>query len=69
MYHHMYQVWIHPELQVDNRLGLSKYPSSEPSYAPIVNSYRAPGEEQFGALQEERRATIEQVKSLENIIA
>ena len=43
-------------------------PISVPSYLPILNPYRAPSEQQVEALQEERRKTIEQVKSLENII-
>ena len=51
-----------------NRLSPSKYPSSLSSYVPSVNPSRAPSEQQVGALQEERRATLEQVKALENII-
>ena len=34
-----------------------------------MNPYRAPSEQHVGDLQEERRKTLEQVKSLENIIA
>ena len=44
-------------------------PRSAPSYILGVNPYRAPSEQQFGSLQQERRTTLEQVKSLENIIA
>ena len=44
-------------------------PISVPSYLPILNPYRAPSEQQVEALQEERRKTIEQVKSLENMIS
>ena len=53
---------------MNNRLGRSKYPSYVPSYVPSVNPSRAPSEKKFGALQEESRTTLEQVKSLENII-
>ena len=34
-----------------------------------MNIYRAPSEQHVRALQEERRTTFEQVKSLENIIS
>ena len=34
-----------------------------------MNPSISPSEQQFGALQEEIRTTLEQVKSLENIIA
>ena len=44
-------------------------PRSVLSYAPSVNPSRAPIEQQAGALQEEKRKILEQVKSLENIIA
>ena len=44
-------------------------PRYVPSYVPSVNPYRAPSEQHVGAIQEEKRKTIEQVKSLENIIA
>ena len=42
---------------------------SVPSYVPSVNRYRAPSEQQFRDLQEEKRKTLEQVKDMENIIA
>ena len=48
---------------------ISGGPSYVPSYVPSVNTYRAPSEQQIGALQEERWTTHEQVKALENIIA
>ena len=51
------------------RLGPSKYPRSIPSYVTSVNPYRVPSKQQTGALQEERRTTIEQVRTMENIIA
>ena len=44
-------------------------PSSVPSYLPSVNPYRDPSEQKVGAIQEERWETLEQVKSLENIIS
>ena len=44
-------------------------PRSAPSYVPILNPSRAPSEQQVEALQEERRATLKQVQSLEIIIA
>ena len=44
-------------------------PSSVPSYVPSVNPYRYPHEQHVRALQEERRTTIEQSKSLESITA
>ena len=47
----------------------SKDRSSVSSYLTGLNPFRAPSEQQFGALQEERRKTIEQVKSLVNIIS
>ena len=34
-----------------------------------MNPYRSPNEQQVGALKEERRTSLEQVKALENIIA
>ena len=34
-----------------------------------MSPYRAQSEQQVGSLREERRTTLEQVKSLENIIA
>ena len=64
----MYQVWIHPELQVNNRLGPYKYPSSVTSYAPSMNPFRAPSEQDVEALKEKIITTLEQVKDLENII-
>ena len=36
--------------------------SSVPSYVPSVNPSRSPSEKQVGALQEERRTALEQVK-------
>ena len=47
----------------------SGYPSSIPSYLPSVNPSKAPSEQKVGVIQEERRITFEQIKSLENIIA
>ena len=44
-------------------------PRSVPSYVPGVNPYIAQSEQQVVALQEERRTTLEQVQSLENIIS
>ena len=46
----------------------SSDPSSVTAYVPSVNLSIAPSEEQFRAIQEERWATLEQVKALENII-
>ena len=42
---------------------------SVPSYVPSVNPPKFLSEEHLGDLQEERRETLEPVKSLENIIA
>ena len=39
------------------------------SYVPSVNTSRAPSEQHVGAIQEEKRTTLEQVKGLESIIA
>ena len=44
-------------------------PSSAPSYVPSVSPSRAPSEQQVGALREERRNKLEQVKALGYIIA
>ena len=44
-------------------------PVSEPSYVPSVNPSRSPSGKHVGALQEERRAELDQVKYLKNIIA
>ena len=44
-------------------------PSSVPSYVPSVNPPRARSEQYVGDIQEERWTTLEQLKSLENIIA
>ena len=44
-------------------------PKSVPSYIPSVNPYRAPSEQQVGALQEERRTALGKFKALEIIIA
>ena len=69
LYYHMYQVWIHQKLQVNNMSGPSKDASYVPSYVSSVNPSRSPGEQQVGSLQVKRRKTLEQVKALENIIA
>ena len=50
------------------QFGFSKYPIYITSYVPSVVPSRDPSEQQVGALREERRTTLEQVKSLENII-
>ena len=42
--------------------------SSVPSYVPSINPSRAPSEQPEGDLQEERRITLEQVKSLEILL-
>ena len=44
-------------------------PRYVPSYVPSVNPPRDTSEHQVGALQKENWTTLEQVKSLENIIA
>ena len=41
---------------------------SVPEYVPSVNPSRYSSEQQDGALQEEIRTKLEQIKSLENII-
>ena len=69
IYHHMHQVWIYIDIQVNNMSGPSKYPSSVSSYVPSVNPSISPSEKQVGDLQEESLTTLEQVKALENIIA
>ena len=65
----MYQVWIHPGLQVNNSFCTSKHPSYVPSYVPIVNPSRETSERQVGDIKVERRTTLEKGKALENIFA
>ena len=52
-----------------NSVDASIATSSIPLYVPSVNPSRAPSEQHVGYLQEEKGTTLEQVKSLENIIA